>query len=487
MSDPGARVFRMTEAAATTTTTVADPRDWRRLLDDPPDPELAERGRLLKEAAMLDFGVRESAIASWLYTKCHRQIPTLAVDTAAVVATGDGSCVLLYNPEFFVAIGADGVRFVLFHEARHLIHRHLYVDAELREDAVFALAAEVAINHVVMRRLRAELPTLPKGDVREPVGIDPYAIHARYEADLRAQGLEPLSYEHFTDTDMTVYGELKRMSDPPVPAAAGAVCGHLLADGPLQASADLLDDETVGLIVEGVLADVLRAALRGEGPAREEILHLADRTEGGGDRIGKLWSRLGLGALRGRTEPTRRVEWWKRWLADTLASKLRDGERLVYPRKHGAVLLALGHDPLLSRRGRERTKVVVVAIDTSASMPQRVIDWLLTLIGRTDGVETHWLSFDGEVMPFVAGERVRGGGGTDFGKVVEYVEGRREVGGKRCEAEPDAVIMVTDGYAPEVTPARPESWIWLITDGGDDWPDHHSPPMACHRVTTGDG
>ncbi|WP_330174693.1 hypothetical protein OG875_14770 [Streptomyces sp. NBC_01498] len=473
----------MTETSAATSpaasSAVADLRDWRRLLDDPPDPEITEKGRLLKEAAMLDFGVRESAIASWLYTKCHRQIPTLALETAAVVATGDGSCVLLYNPEFFAAIGADGVRFVLFHEARHLIHRHLYVEAELRADPVFTVAAEVSINHVAMRRLRAKLPTRPAdGGVREPVGVDPYAIHAGYEEDLRARGLEPLAYEQFVETDMTVYGELKRMSDPPVPS--GPVCPHLAVGGVP------LDEETVGLVVEGVLADVLRAALRGEGPAHEEILLLADRTEGGGERVARLWGRLGLGALRGRTEPTRRVEWWKRWLADTLASKLRDGERLVYPRKHGAVLLALGHEPMLSRRGRERTKVVVVAIDTSASMPRRVIDWLVTLIGRTDGVETHWLSFDGEVMPFVAGERVRGGGGTDFGKVVEYVEGRREAGGRRCEAEPDAVIMVTDGYAPQVTPARPEHWIWLITDGGDDWPERHSPPMACHRVTTGD-
>lgn len=470
----------MTEAPTKSLTGAVELRDWRRLLDDPPDPAVTEKGRLLKEAAMLDFGVRESAIASWLYTKCHQQIPTLAVETAAVVASGDGSCVLLYNPGFFAGIGADGVRFVLFHEARHLIHRHLYVEAELREDPVFTLAAEVSINHVVMLRLRAKLPTLLKGEVREPVGIDPREIHARYEVDLRAQGLEPLSYKRFVETDMSVYGELKRMSDPPVPAEFGAVCPHLVIGGlPL-------DEETVGGVVEGVLADVLRAALRGEGIARDEILHLADRSEGGSDRVSKLWGRLGLGALRGRTEPTRRVEWWKRWLTDTLASKLRDGERLIYPRKHGMVLLALGHDPMLSRRGRERTKVVVVAIDTSASMSQRVIDWLLTLIGRTDGVETHWLSFDGEVMPFVAGEPVRGGGGTDFGKVVEYVEGRREVGGKRCEVEPDAVIMVTDGHAPQVTPARPENWIWLITDGGDDWPDRHSPPMACHRVTTGD-
>ena len=73
-----------------------------------------------------------------------------------------------------------------------------------------------------------------------------------------------------------------------------------------------------------------------------------------------MWGRWALAALRGRDRSaTRRVEWWQRWLSDTLASKLRDGERLIYPKKQGAVLLALGHDPMLARRGPERTKVVV--------------------------------------------------------------------------------------------------------------------------------
>ncbi|MFC5827555.1 hypothetical protein [Nonomuraea insulae] len=101
-------------------------------------------------------------------------------------------------------------------------------------------------------------------------------------------------------------------------------------------------------------------------------------------------------------------------------------------------------------------------------------------------METHWLSFDGVVMPFVPGERVLGGGGTDFQNVVDYAEGRLEVDGHAFDARPDAVIMVTDGYAPHVTLADPDRWIWLITDNGDTWPETRTPPMACHRVTTGD-
>jgi predicted metal-dependent peptidase len=115
-----------------------------------------------------------------------------------------------------------------------------------------------------------------------------------------------------------------------------------------------------------------------------------------------------------------------------------------------------------------------------------VVDWITSLVGRTDGVESHWLSFDGAVMPFVPGERVLGGGGTNFQLVVDYVEGRLEVNGRRFEERADAVIMVTDGHAPQVTPAHPDRWIWLITDGGSDWPERHDPPMACHRVVTGD-
>ncbi len=119
----------------------------------PADAGIVEEARQLKEAALLDFGLTESAVASWLYAKCHHQIATTAVETAAVVASGDGTCLLLYNPRFFVDLGLDGVKFVLFHEARHLVHRHLFAEPELREDPVFTLAAEVSINHVAMVRL----------------------------------------------------------------------------------------------------------------------------------------------------------------------------------------------------------------------------------------------------------------------------------------------------------------------------------------------
>ncbi|MEV0738410.1 hypothetical protein AB0I51_21085 [Streptomyces sp. NPDC050549] len=456
-------------------TPVVDPAD-RRALERyrPADPATVAEARRLKEAALLDFGLTESAVASWLYAKCHHQIPTTALDTAAVVASGDGSCLLLFNPDFFVRLGLAGVKFVLFHEARHLVQRHLFADPELREDPVFELAAEVSINHVALVRLgRPELPLL---DGR-PTGIDPRRIHTLYQDDLTTHGLEPVPYEEFVATDMKVYGELKRMAHPPVPERR--LCVHLV-DGGVPA-----DQETVDAVASSALLNSLLAARRGHAGAEGELLDLMGRTEDGSARAARIWGNLGAGVLRGETARTRAVHWWQRWLVDVLGSKLRDGERLVYPKKRGALLAALGQDPMLSRRGPVRDKVLVIAYDTSGSMPQHVITWLTELVGRIDGVEAHWLSFDAVVMPFTPGERVHGGGGTSFQAVADYVEGRTEVNGRRFDVTPDAVVMLTDGYAPPISPAEPDKWIWLITEGSSEWPETHTPAMDCHRVTTG--
>ena len=443
---------------------LADRRALERWM--PADEDLVEEARRLKERALLDLGMSHSAVASWLYSKCHHQVPTTAVDTAAVVASGDGTCLLLYNPGFFVAIGQEGVRFVLFHEARHIIQRHLFADPELRADPVFTLACEVTINHVALERLGGGLPERDG----EPVGISPERIYRMYREDLREQGLEPLPYARWSETDQSVYRELGRMRRPPA-VADHTVCVHVVLGA---AGRSVLDQETVDAVGGEVLRNVLLAARRGDAVAHRELLDLLGRTEGISEGADRLWGDLGAHALRGQTVRTRRVEWWQRWLVDVLGSRLREGERLAYPKKRGALLAALGHEPMLSRQAPSRVKSLVIALDTSGSMPDGVVGWLAELVGRIEGAEAEWVAFDATVKPFRPGEPLRGGGGTSFDAVRAHVEGRDET--------PDAVIVVTDGHAPPIMPADPDRWIWLITPGGEEWPERCDPPMACHRV-----
>lgn len=81
------------------------------------------------------------------------------------------------------------------------------------------------------------------------------------------------------------------------------------------------------------------------------------------------------------------------------------------------------------------------------------------------------VTFDHEIN---AGGGWYGGGGTDFGCVQRYAE--------TAEAPFDRVVVITDGYAPHITPADPASWVWAITEQGDTWPARVKNAMTTVRL-----
>ena len=497
-----------------------------------PDAVLAE-AKTRFDRCVMSLGIGHDVLVNWIMTKCYYQIPTTAIDTMAVIASGDGTVIFAYNPYFVLQLETDeDVEFVIMHEGRHLAQRHLFVEPELRKDDDFTLACEASINHVCLGRLgRKNMPEArqrgedgkPTGDP-SPTGVDPKKLHKSYVDDLTKQGLTPVTYEKFVDTDFGLYTELKRMAKPPSQKQQFQVCVHQKGNGegqdpssggqgkdkqkgqqpgkgkgqdpsdqpgnggtPGDTEGGLpMDQDAVDAAVSAAIEALMTAARQGDEKARQTLLELADRSEGANERLTNLWGSYGIMGLRGKTDATKKVEWWKQWTMDTLASKLREGQRLIYPKKRAGILLALGQDPMLARRGRERTKVVHVFYDTSGSMPGHVIEWLSSLVGQTEGIEFKWFMFDGIVEKFEPGEAVMGGGGTNFQNCVDVFEGRLKVEGFELDDEPDAAIMVTDGYAPHVKPQDPDKWIWLITENGDDWPDSAKPPMSCHTVITGD-
>jgi len=486
-------------------------RDVRKMMDDNPSaPEVIEAATRIKDDAIMQAALRGMEIIKWLLIKAHQHIPTTVLPTAAVMALGDGQVVLTYNPDFVVSLKEDGALFVFMHESYHLILNHLHAGEHLRSDPKWTLATEGIINYLCLSRLK--LTNMPQAEVdvtdpttgkvtkqTQPTGIDPRDLHKKYVAAATKAGLQFLDYEAFYETHHVTFAELCRvkLDDEQGKPGAGMVgqCVHGTPDseanGPSKdgTSAGVpTDGETVGDVAGQVLAAAIRAAAQGSETAREELLALAGKTEDGSENASKIWGDLGIARLRGQTHESRRIDWWQKWLNDTLASLLKEGEKLQYVKKRGAIDMVLGRDPMLSRRGEDEVKRVLIALDTSGSMSGAVVEYLTQLVGYTDGVEAEWLSFDGVVMPFVPGERVLGGGGTNFGNVMDYAEGRLEVNGHRLDDEPDAIIMLTDGYAAPIRPASPEKWIWLITENGDaGWIENQAQPMDSHQITTGEG
>lgn len=457
-------------------------------ISDPAYDDAIEQCQDNLSQARLALNLRWSTLMGYFDSKVYYTVYTHEIDTFAVTASGAGYIVLMVNPDFSNALDqpVEDNAFGLLHEAMHVFMLDLATSPDLMSDPVHEIAVEACINHMVLKRLnRKNLPTITKQsprtgkDTKESIGIDPKKVYRDYAKDVD----NAVSYETFISTPLVCYSELKRMSKPPA-SPKGKVCVHMsesgVGDDDGSGEGGLpQDSQTANEVVKDVLDQMMQDALKGNSRAREELLDLAQATESLSDEAAKMWGNLGLGALRGESVKVRKVEWWSRWLHRTIGSKIREGGRLVYPRKRAGILNALGHDSPMLHRGPEKTKRVVRAIDTSGSMSSEFLERFFKITGQTTGVEWVDLSFDSVVMPYKPGERVFGGGGTSFKVVQDYLEGNLEIDGEKFDGRFDAVIVVTDGYAPEITPKDPKKWIWLVTPGGSMWMD---PAMACHEI-----
>jgi hypothetical protein len=448
----------------------------------------AKEASEILESSRVANNLRHSAVMQHGDSKITHVVYTEALATFAVAALAYGRVVLFINPEFVLSLDqpVEDNAFGLMHEFMHLLMLDLSTPDHLRDDDTHMLAVEACINYMVLKRMdRKKLPTITTTNPvtgkqsTEPVGIDPQKLYKDYAKDVA----NPVSFEAFISTTLSCYSELKRMSKPPsngrsIPCAHMSASGVGNEDGTGNGGLPM-DPETVHVIANETLERVMQDALKGDSRARQELLDLAAVTEGTTDKASRMWGDLGLGALRGETVKTRRVEWWSRWLRQTIGSKTKQGAKLIYPRKRASVLATFGYDSPMLHRGPEKTKRVIRAIDTSGSMSEDFLKRFFEVTGKTTGVEWVDLSFDAVVMPYVAGERVYGGGGTSFGVVQDYVEGNLGVNGSKFSGHYDAVIMVTDGYAPEITPKDPKKWIWLVTPEGSMWMDGK---MSCHPI-----
>lgn len=451
------------------------------------DPELIEDARAIQKASLLELTLKVSPLASYI-TSMSEVIYTDkgGINTKAVMIDGSGFVSLAINPKFStdiapkttaangrVSFDVTGDAFVLTHEAYHVILGHLRllrgVDG-IRND-LEDTAFEAFINYTVIRHAKSSgaplrLPTID-GEV---VGIDPRKVWEKYRDDLKEQNLTPLDYEVMFTDDLRVYSELTRMKKPPKFRSQYAVCVHMGAgtgdqDGDGQGGVKL-DPEAGAKVAEKALEIALHEAIsNGNSHAKSELLNIMELTP----ELSTWWGDQGFGALRGQTSQTHKTDAWERWTNDAIASRLDDGERMVYNRK-------IPWDPRVAFRGDEEVKQGVVAIDASGSMQSSVLEKIAALIGRTDKMEITWVSFDGAVWPFVPGEGFKGGGGTSLGPIDEYLG--------TLDEEPDFCLVLTDGYVPTISPKNlhASQWIFLITPGGSEEEIRKNPEFTSIRT-----
>lgn len=393
--------------------------------------------------------------------------------TLYVTLRGLGVYELRINPDYFLELDkVHGQIFALGHEALHLLFGHLHRGHELRGDELWTVATEAIINWVMQKMMRLD-------DMPVEKLVDPKQVYESYKRAAKKQGIEPVTLEQFYETDVDCYHYLKRVNPPLRNVTSCAAWGDGSGGGQNNTGSPgmgELDPDALEGIVGAALEDAIRrASAGGDAKMRETLLDLADRTESS-----KMWGDVGLGALRAETEVGRAHPMWEALLKRTIASKVADdGDRMNYNRKTGWWPT---DDPNVSRPlspiGKTEKKQVVVAIDTSGSMPAELVDRIAKLIGEIPNTEAHWLAFDAQIYPFAPGDPLPGGGGTNFQIIADYIYSRGEFAGGTnnlaahtpLDFEPDGVVVLTDGYAPPIDPPNREKWIWAITKGGNTWP-----------------
>jgi hypothetical protein len=446
---------------------------------------------------------------------------TEVVDTWAVSLAADGFTVLMRNPRFSLALRDEpGTvlnqgKFISAHEACHLLWAHLFGDDLPNGDEIATIAQEASINWYVMHRLKMDLPLVDG----KPSGIDPRKVHEQYKRDLKGQGKSYQDIQTFYKTDLNVFHELNRMAKPPRPPRGTVqICQHGDGEGEGGQSGSCscpqpsgqqgqqqgqgqgqgqgqndpsgnggaggqsdpncpqhgqgkvgVDRRQASDKVNQVLEIAMHeATANGNRTAKDDLLTLAERTEGS-ENASRIWGEQGLGALRGEAVVQTKTEFWKRWVEGRLADRLEPAMRLIRHRK-------IWWEETFVYDGQEPHMHLDVFIDASGSMRQSDLDWIASKVGQTEGLTVRWHSFDAHVFEMGDTGQIRGGGGTSFQIIDDFI--------RELDEPSDAVLVVTDGYAPHITPDEPERWIWLITPGGDDWPSRHSTPMDCFEIDT---
>lgn len=373
---------------------------------------------------------------------------TRDIATMAVSFRHDGVARLEANPDFVVDIGIEGTAFVLCHEAMHLLLNHLRV--EDGDDRAWLLAAETVINHWVGEHTGRPLPVSTA--TGEPVGVEPRGVWDLY----RQAVSQPVTYDAFVETDRDCAAHLRLMLEALPPVA----CDHQP-----EAEEDVTGNAGA---VESVLAVAVQRAADGDDRLKGQLLRLADATPNA-----PLWTQVGISDLRTTSSRLGATGFWRMHLRGVIARRLRRKLTVAYDRKVGwwdpSVFADLGVDvdpdvgmPLTLRPDRSRRKHAAIYLDTSGSIPDAVVDAVASMVGEISGTDVDWHTFDHDVHAFTPGDQLLGGGGTDFAVIVDDLLEEPDF--------PDAVLVLTDGYAPPIDPPHPERWIWLIVADGDGWP-----------------
>ncbi len=353
-----------------------------------------------------------------------------ALDPNIGTAATDGERVY-FDPKFLDKISDRELVFIMMHEIMHVALRHTSRTGG-RDDFLFNIACDIVVNSNILQAAGRDLSSIMLSQYGESMHLTP-------KGDEGSHYTAEEVYEMFSGLSAARRKQKK---------------GGFKDDHSRWGTAD---DEALDALWKNRIRDALEACKsRGNGTGRGTIPLGVER------KIEEL--------MHPKTD-------WRVLLNDFVQEEVTDYSFLPPDRR-------FSDSPFMLPDFNETettVKNVLFMIDTSASMTKKEITQAYSEIkgaidqfgGRLEG----WLGFfDAEVVPpfpFTDENefkviRPKGGGGTDFGVIFDYV--RTEMSDKEIAS----IIILTDGFAPfpEEAATMGIPVLWMFTD------DYIKPPWG---------
>ena len=379
-------------------------------------------------------------------------MPREASDTVKTTGTAwDGQQVRLrVNPEFFMGgLAATQRTGVLKHEILHVVFRHVFRGAD-RDERIYSVAADLVVNQLLKPYPLPDgypmLANFPDLRLKPNQSVDDYYdTLMQLLREMRQAGFggnEPSEDQECDEDAEVAAGGASYWADGTSAPKSAAALATFLGDESRRGDDGGWHDGNDGVSAAGRYA-VGNLILR----ARERV-----PPHQWGNMPAALISHLKL--ILGERQP--KVD-WKRMVRIFCTSSGRTRIRHTVKR----ISKRYGTRPGIKVQRLQR---LLVAVDTSGSIDQTMLEEFFTEIHGTwkVGATVVIVECDAEVQRSFEyrgkpPKAVKGGGGTDFEPVFQWMRRQRPF---------DGVLYLTDGYGPAPL-SRPNcKLLWVISEDG---------------------
>jgi len=352
----------------------------------------------------------------------------------------------LFNEGFFESLTQEEFNFVVAHETIHLLNLHLLVMKKEFEKKKLRKASNMEME-AHRQKLNIAADCVVNDSLTNLYGLNRHKtlgpIKTIYGEDVVQTDTEDLSVMdvfYLLPEDLSGYG----------------VIDHKMWDSFFDEDGNLKKEfvDKIGQIVEGNLGN---SALS-EADSRM-IEGLKDAMSKSSDPGLKKAGDEAKGQLRSLYKVGANALNWERILVDLTEYKKAEDSWNRAPRKLSHVY----PDVILPQTIDAEREELLVFVDASGSIDMNALALFRdVLVNTPKRFKIHAVSFDTQCYEYdiVKGEKIPGGGGTNFGILNEYVK-------QNCKKHPKAIIVLTDGEGTPVSPQRPNKWCWLLTGRAD--------------------